>query len=76
MSDQGVDDALDEGYDDDSLDGEVDPANRVVGATPKAVLEYLAKAIVDDPEAVVVETVEGRGSVTLRLHVAPSDMGR
>ncbi len=56
---------------DDAADG-----NRLVGAVPRTVLEYLAKSIVDDPEAVVVEVEEGRGSVSLRLHVAPSDMGR
>ncbi|MDQ6910952.1 MAG: KH domain-containing protein [Actinomycetota bacterium] len=41
-------------------------------------LEYLARSIVDDPDAVVVEAEEGRGrgSVSLRLHVAPDDMGR
>lgn len=54
--------------------GQVD-GNRVVGAIPSAVLEYLARSIVDDADAVVVET-EGRGRLTLRLHVAPPDMGR
>ena len=57
--------------DDDNLD-----VNRVVGATPRAVLEYLAKSIVDDEESVVVEAEESRGGLTLRLHVAPDDMGR
>ncbi|HWC10696.1 MAG TPA: KH domain-containing protein [Acidimicrobiales bacterium] len=57
--------------DDDDLD-----VNRVVGATPRAVLEYLAKSIVDDAESVVVEAEESRGGLTLRLHVAPADMGR
>ena len=57
---------------------EVDDAegNRVVGAMPRAVLEYLAKSIVDDAESVVVEAEEGRGGLALRLHVAPDDMGR
>jgi predicted RNA-binding protein YlqC (UPF0109 family) len=55
--------------------GEVD-GNRVIGATPRAVLGYLARSIVDDPEAVVIEADEGRGSLTLRLHVAPDDMGK
>ncbi|TML43051.1 MAG: KH domain-containing protein [Actinobacteria bacterium] len=43
---------------------------------PRAVLDYVARQIVDDPEAVVVELEEGRRGVTLRLHVAPDDMGR
>ena len=44
--------------------------------TAVAVLEYLASAIVDDPQAVHIEAEEGRGGVTLRLHVAPDDMGK
>ena len=55
---------------------EVDDGNRLEGALPRTVLEYLARSIVDDPEAVVVEADEGRGRVELRLHVAPNDMGR
>ena len=62
--------------DDDFEDDEVDDANRVVGALPKTVLTYLATQIVEDSEAVVVETEERRNSVILRLHVAPGDMGR
>lgn len=50
--------------------------NRLVGAVPKGVLEYVARHIVDDPEGVFVE-VAGRGrDVELRLHVAPADMGK
>jgi len=50
--------------------------NRLVGAIPKTVLEYIARSIADDPEGVFVDAQEGRGEVTLRLHVAPGDMGR
>ena len=67
---------VDDGFEDDDVDNGVDDANRIVGAMSRNVLTYLAKSIVDDPEAVVVETDEGRNSVTLRLHVAPGDMGR
>ncbi len=39
-------------------------------------LEVIAKALVDNPEEVVVtEKAEGRGSV-IELHVASSDMGK
>ena len=55
---------------------EGDDGNRIVGALSRNVLSYLAKSIVEDPEAVVVEADEGRNAVTLRLHVAPGDMGR
>jgi predicted RNA-binding protein YlqC (UPF0109 family) len=57
------------------VDDEVD-GNRLEGSTARAVLEYVAKAIVDDAESVVVEVEEGRSSVTLRLNVSPDDMGR
>jgi predicted RNA-binding protein YlqC (UPF0109 family) len=56
-------------------DAHVD-GNQASGAVARAVLEYLARSIVDDPDSVVVEAEEGRGSVSLRLHVAPDDMGR
>ena len=57
-------------------DVDVDDPNRVVGALSKSVLTYLAKSIVEDADAVIVEVEERRNSVTLRLHVGPSDMGR
>ena len=37
---------------------------------------WLARSIVDEPEAVVIETGEARGTQRLSLHVAPGDMGR
>ena len=57
------------------IDDEVDDGNRLEGSVPRTVLEYVAKAIVDDPESVVVDVDEGR-TVTLRLNVSPDDMGR
>ena len=63
--------------DDDELEDEIGGAgNRIAGAVPKAVLEYVAESIVDHPDAVVVEVEEGRHGVMLRLHVAPEDMGK
>jgi uncharacterized protein len=67
MSDAGVDEVVDE---------EAGDGNRLVGSISRDVLEYVAKAIVDDPESVVVEVDEGRNSVSLRLNVSPDDMGR
>jgi predicted RNA-binding protein YlqC (UPF0109 family) len=55
---------------------DVDEYNRVVGAIPRAVLEFVARELVDDPESVVVEMEEGRRGVSLTLHVAPDDMGK
>ncbi|MBX3314874.1 MAG: KH domain-containing protein [Actinobacteria bacterium] len=50
-----------------------------VGEAPNAVavLEYLVKQVVDDPEAVSVSTVEGRrGTLQLDVRVGDGDMGR
>lgn len=46
------------------------------GGMSAAVLEYLARAMSDEPDAVVIRREERRGSAVLRLHVAPRDMGR
>jgi uncharacterized protein len=66
----------DEDLDDDGPDEVGAEGNRLVGALPKNVLEYLARNIVDEPDGVFVEAKEGRGEVELRLHVAPADMGK
>ena len=42
----------------------------------KEVLEYIARALVDDPDAVEVTEVEGERSLILQLRVAPDDMGK
>ena len=69
--DAEIDGNVDSDADDDEVDG-----NRVVGGLSVGVLDYLARAIVEDPDAVDIEVEEGRRSVTLRLRVSPSDMGR
>lgn len=71
--DEGVE--LDD--DDLELDDEVAAeGNRRVGATALGVLEYVARSIVDDPDAVFIDTDEGNGQVSFHVHVAPDDMGR
>lgn len=50
--------------------------NRIEGGLARSVLEYVAKQLVDEPDAVVIDSSDGAGGVSLRLHVAPSDMGR
>lgn len=57
----------------DEVGGE---GNRIEGGAAMAVLEYVARSIVDEPEAVVVESERDRRGTTLRLHVAPDDMGK
>ena len=39
-------------------------------------LAYLARELVDDPEAVRVDTEERDGALVLLLHVAPDDVGK
>ena len=60
---------------DDEVD-EVDEGNQLVGGISRNVLEYVAKAIVDDADSVVVEVEESRNGISLRLNVSPDDMGR
>lgn len=42
----------------------------------KDLLEFLAKALVDDPDAVHVEAVETETTVVLELTVAKDDVGK
>lgn len=39
-------------------------------------VEVIAKALVDHPEAVSVKEVEGRSATVIELQVDPSDMGK
>jgi predicted RNA-binding protein YlqC (UPF0109 family) len=39
-------------------------------------IEFLARRLVDDRDAVHVETVAGENETLLRLHVAPDDRGK
>ena len=39
-------------------------------------LEYLARQLVDEPDAVRVERVDEPDAVVLRLHVAQDDLGK
>jgi hypothetical protein len=79
-SGEGDEDSYDDDSDDDVDEedevGVGNEATSVDGGTPLAVLEYLAKSLSDEPDAVNVETEDRRGGVRLNLHVAPSDMGR
>ena len=42
----------------------------------KELLLYMAKNLVDDPDAVTVTEVEAEDGKVLELRVAPSDMGK
>jgi hypothetical protein len=45
-------------------------------SVPFAVLDYLARSIVDDQDAVKIEVDQVSAGTILRLHVAPDDMGK
>ncbi len=42
----------------------------------KELVEYVAKALADEPEKVAVSEVEGESTLTLELRVSEKDMGR
>ena len=42
----------------------------------RELLSYLARRLVDEPDAVRVEEVEEDNVLVLRLHVAPDDVGK
>jgi uncharacterized protein len=45
-------------------------------ADMKDLVEMIAKALVDNPEQVLVTEVEGEQTTVLELRVAPSDLGK
>jgi predicted RNA-binding protein YlqC (UPF0109 family) len=62
---------------DDDLDDEVGgEGNVIVGGRAQAVVEYVTRAIAEEPDAIEVDLVERRGEVTLLVHADRSDMGR
>ena len=42
----------------------------------KELVEYVAKSLVDDPDAVTVEVVDSGDGTVIELHVAEGDMGK
>ncbi len=45
-------------------------------ANPKALIEHVAKALVNAPDQVIVEEVDEDGELVIELEVAEDDMGR
>ena len=43
---------------------------------PAELVEYLARQLVDEPDAVRVEQIERDGALVLELHVAEDDVGK
>jgi hypothetical protein len=42
----------------------------------KKLVEYIARSLVDNPDAVQVSEIEGERSIIIELRVAPDDMGK
>jgi predicted RNA-binding protein YlqC (UPF0109 family) len=42
----------------------------------RELVEFLARALVADPDAVRVDEIEENSEVVLEVHVAPDDLGR
>ena len=77
VQDETPDEVSDEVADDAVADDAADEVSgEVSGGTAKAVLAYLAENIVDDHDSIELDVEEGRRGITLRLHVAPDDMGK
>ncbi|HYE91021.1 MAG TPA: KH domain-containing protein [Terriglobales bacterium] len=51
-------------------------AVEVESSTMRALVEYVAKALVDDMDAVSVTEVEGERTTVIELRVAQSDLGK
>jgi predicted RNA-binding protein YlqC (UPF0109 family) len=64
--------------DDDEVEDEIAPeGNRIVGGRTRAVVEHIARSLVDDPDAIDIAVDERRsGDVTVLLHAGPGDVGR
>lgn len=61
---------------DEEPDDADEDGNRARGGIPLAVLDFVVRSIVDDPESVFIEVDEHRGKVGLTVSVAPSDTGK
>ncbi len=51
-------------------------SNEASAPTAVAVLTHIVRSIVDDPEAVLVDSAINRGKVRLEVRVGPGDLGR
>jgi predicted RNA-binding protein YlqC (UPF0109 family) len=72
--DEDVDDEDDDDeVDDDEVGGE---GNRIAGGRARAVVEHVARHLVDDPDGIFVDASERGDTVTLLVHASPGDLGR
>jgi predicted RNA-binding protein YlqC (UPF0109 family) len=76
MEPAGVEPGNEAGAGAEGVDLADDLGNRVEGGRARSVLEYVARSLADEPEAVVIETDDTGRTTRFRIHVAPGDMGR
>ena len=78
MTDDSYDaeEELEDEPEDDYGDEIAPEGNRAAGGRAKAVVELVARHLVDDPDGVFVDANERRDAVTLLIHASPGDMGR
>ncbi len=75
MTDEGNELEDDDDFEDD--DDEIAPeGNRISGGRAKAVVEHIARHLVDDPDGIFVDSNDRGGSVMLLIHASQGDMGR
>ncbi len=60
----------------EDVNEDVNEAGNDKAATSTAVLEFIARSLAEDPDAVMVEVSERQGKVVLSLSVGAGDMGR
>ncbi len=58
------------------VEGDVNTLDESLGPTAAGVLEYVARSLADEPDAVSVEAERKGRTVVLSLRVGPDDMGR
>jgi predicted RNA-binding protein YlqC (UPF0109 family) len=73
VTDVDNDDTIDAG-DDEGTD--TDDGNQAVAPTAVAVMTYLARAVVEDADAVRVEAQQRGRRVRISVYAAPNDFGR
>jgi uncharacterized protein len=74
FDDQDVNDQ--DANDQDANDQDANETGSDKAAMSTAVLEFIARSLAEDPDAVMVEVSERQGKVVLSLSVGAGDMGR
>jgi hypothetical protein len=71
-----IDDVRDDDFNDVGNDVGNEGSDVEKAETATAVLEFIAKSLAEDPNAVSIDVNERQGKVILSLSVGPNDMGR